>query len=132
MIQDFNEEAHGSLAHTYRPRIIKTEEENQRALQCVDELMAKENRTAEEDDLYELLVHLIHEFEEMEYPVESASPLSVLHQLMESHGMKQKDLEGVIGTKGVVSEIVNGKRGISKQQAKTLGELFHVSPGLFI
>jgi HTH-type transcriptional regulator / antitoxin HigA len=39
---------------------------------------------------------------------------------------------GIIGSKGVVSEVVNGKRSISKAQAKALGEFFNVSPLLFI
>jgi HTH-type transcriptional regulator / antitoxin HigA len=45
---------------------------------------------------------------------------------------KQVDLVGIIGSKGVVSEVVNGSRAISKAQAKKLGELFKVSPSLFI
>jgi HTH-type transcriptional regulator / antitoxin HigA len=51
---------------------------------------------------------------------------------MEARNIKQEELVGVIGSRGVVSEIVNGKRSISKAQAKVLGELFHVSPSLFI
>ena len=47
-------------------------------------------------------------------------------------GFKQSDLVGIIGSKGVISEIVNRKRAISKAQAKALGELFNVSPALFI
>ena len=56
----------------------------------------------------------------------------MLLHLMEARNMKQEELVGVIGSRGVVSEIVNGKRSISKAQAKTLGQLFHVSPSLFI
>ncbi|MDJ0688615.1 MAG: hypothetical protein QNJ41_08900 [Xenococcaceae cyanobacterium MO_188.B32] len=44
----------------------------------------------------------------------------------------QADLVGVIGSSGVVSEVVNGKRSISKAQAKALREYFKVSPSLFI
>jgi HTH-type transcriptional regulator / antitoxin HigA len=51
---------------------------------------------------------------------------------MEAQGLKQIDLVKVIGSKGGVSEIVNGKRAISKSQAKALGEFFNVSPALFI
>jgi HTH-type transcriptional regulator/antitoxin HigA len=39
---------------------------------------------------------------------------------------------GVIGSSGVVSEVVNGKRMISKTQAKALGQYFNLSPSLFI
>ena len=132
MIRDFNEEQYGSLLHTFRPRVIRTKEENERALAHVEKLMEKETRTPEEEALYELLIHLIHEFEEQEYPIENASPLSVLHHLMEARGIRQKDLEGIIKSKGVVSEMVNGKRSISKRQAKALGDFFGVSPALFI
>ena len=50
----------------------------------------------------------------------------------ESSGTRQIDLVGIIGSNGVVSEIVNGKRGISKAQAKALSEYFKVSSSLFI
>lgn len=50
----------------------------------------------------------------------------------ESSGTRQIDLVGIIGSSGVVSEIVNGKRGISKAQAKALSEYFKVSSSLFI
>jgi len=51
---------------------------------------------------------------------------------MEENGMRQTDLVGIIGSRGVVSEVVNGKRTISKSQAKSLGDFFHVDPSLFI
>ncbi|MGB5631730.1 MAG: hypothetical protein WBM44_06025 [Waterburya sp.] len=56
----------------------------------------------------------------------------MLLHLMESNGIKQENLVGVIGSRGVVSEVVNGKRSISKAQAKTLAEFFSVDVGLFI
>lgn len=52
--------------------------------------------------------------------------------LMEENKIKQADLVGKVGSSGVVSEIINGKRGISKAQAKALGKIFHVSPSVFI
>ncbi|RUR74856.1 type II toxin-antitoxin system HigA family antitoxin [Chlorogloeopsis fritschii PCC 9212] len=58
--------------------------------------------------------------------------MKFVEHLMEVRGIKQSDLVGIIGSKGVVSEIVNGKRGISKAQAKALAEFFHVSLELFI
>jgi HTH-type transcriptional regulator / antitoxin HigA len=56
----------------------------------------------------------------------------MLLHLMESHGLKQADLVGILGSSGVTYEVVNGKREISKAQAKALGECFQVDPGLFI
>jgi HTH-type transcriptional regulator/antitoxin HigA len=52
---------------------------------------------------------------------------------MESRGLKQVELGEAIGlSKGHISAIVNGKKEISKAQAKKLGEFFHVSPSAFI
>ena len=55
-----------------------------------------------------------------------------LKDSMEAGGIKQENLVGVIGSRGVVSEVVNGKRSISKAQAKALAEFFSVNVGLFI
>jgi HTH-type transcriptional regulator/antitoxin HigA len=46
--------------------------------------------------------------------------------------MKQADLVSKVGSSGVVSEIVHGKRSISKTEAKALAEIFRVSPAVFI
>lgn len=75
---------------------------------------------------------LIEQYETENYPLETAKPYEILQHLMESSGTKQADLVGIIGSSGVVSEVVNGKRNISKSQAKALGEYFKVSPSLFI
>jgi HTH-type transcriptional regulator/antitoxin HigA len=56
----------------------------------------------------------------------------MLQYLMEQRGLKQADLVPVIGSRAQVSDIVNGKRGISKAQAKKLAAFFHTSVELFI
>jgi len=50
---------------------------------------------------------------------------------MDEHGLKQKDLSE-IGSQGVVSELLSGKREINARQAKLLGQRFHVSPAVFL
>jgi len=45
---------------------------------------------------------------------------------MEEHGLRQRDLLDVFGSRGIASEVVSGKRAISKAQAKKLAEVFHV------
>ncbi len=64
--------------------------------------------------------------------MDNVKPHELLQHLMESSHTRKADLVGLISSRGVVSEVVNGKRAISKAQAKTLGEFFKVSPGLFI
>ena len=123
---------YSQLLVEYQPKVITTEAEYDQALETVEKLMANQQRTPEQTAILQLLVTLIEEFETKHYPIEPSSPHAMLEHLMDTRGIKQSDLVGIIGSKGVISEIVNRKRAISKAQAKALGELFNVSPALFI
>jgi HTH-type transcriptional regulator/antitoxin HigA len=119
------------------PRAISSEEENGRLLAIVDKLMSKgeESRSPEENALLELLVTLIEKFEAEHYQLEktsSSTPLSILKELMAARGAKPRDLWSVLGSKGLTSEILNGKRAISKRSSKALALFFHVQAELFI
>ncbi len=128
-----NTQVYGSLLEKYQPKAITSEAEYQRSLMVIDNLMAKgDELSPEESTLLETLAILVEAYEEVEFPIPISSPLNVLRHLMEVRSLKQSDLVKVIGSKGVVSEIVNGKRSISKSQARELGNFFNVSPALFI
>jgi HTH-type transcriptional regulator / antitoxin HigA len=119
------------------PKIIETEEEYEHFLAVAERLISKKNtRTPEETVLFRLLVKLIRDYEETAYSLEEWSqtaPHLLLQHLMEARGMKQVDLVGVLSpSRGLVSSIINGKRQISKNQAKKLGELFNISSSVFI
>jgi HTH-type transcriptional regulator / antitoxin HigA len=115
------------------PVIIETEEENTRMLAIVERLMKKgENLSAEEEKLLKLLIRLVQDFEERLYKPSEATPLEVLRHLMEARGVKQSQLWEVFGSKGIASEVLNGKRGISKTHARALANYFHVSADLFV
>ena len=129
-----NKAKYASLLAEILPRPIQSEAENDRALKVVDRLLAKGDAklTAEESVLLELLIQLIERFEEQHYALPEAPGHRILQTLMEQRGLKQKDLLPVFGSKGVASEVINGKRAISKEQAKKLGEYFKLSPAAFI
>lgn len=130
-----NRESYCDVITTYLPLPIRTEADNERALSQVECLMGQDSLTAAEGDLLDLLVQLIEHFEEAHYafpPEMQSTPLSMLQFLMESNDLKQVDLIGIIGSKGVVSEVINGKRGLSKKMAIALGERFNVDAGLFL
>jgi HTH-type transcriptional regulator / antitoxin HigA len=119
------------------PKIIETHEEYEQFLAVAERLISKKKiRTPEETVLFRLLVKLIRDYEEEIYSLKEWSqtaPHEFLQHLMEARGMKQVDLVGILSpSKGLVSSIVNGKRQISKTQAKKLGELFNISPSVFI
>ncbi|MBW4515495.1 MAG: transcriptional regulator [Timaviella obliquedivisa GSE-PSE-MK23-08B] len=132
MTLTFNPVTYSNLLAEVAPMVIETEAEYDRALAVAERLTFTKNRTPEERALHKLMVMLIKAYEVEHYPTEKSPPHEILQHIMESSGTRQSDLVGIIGSSGVVSEVVNGKRSISKAQAKTLGEYFKVLPSLFI
>jgi HTH-type transcriptional regulator / antitoxin HigA len=131
MIATIDQEYAQLLAAT-QPKAIETEAENEFYLAEVTKLMQLgEALSPAQERLLKLLVNLIESFESQHYQLKSATPLEILTELMGDRGLKQKDLLPVFGSQGVASEVLNGKRGISKAIAKALGEFFKVSPSLF-
>jgi HTH-type transcriptional regulator / antitoxin HigA len=119
------------------PKIIETQSEYEHFLSVAEKLIAKKQcRTIEETTLLQLLVKLIKDYEQKVYSLKEwseTSPHQMLQHLMEARDMKQQDLVGLISpSKGLISSIVNGKRQISKMQAKKLSEIFHVSADVFL
>jgi HTH-type transcriptional regulator/antitoxin HigA len=129
-----DEKKYSRLLAKTGPRVIESEQEHKHLLEQVRELMERdeEKLSTEEARLLDLLVGLIEQYEEKHYVVRSAKPHQVLAHLMEARGLTHKDVWRVLGSKGVASEVLNGKRSISKAQAKRLGAFFHVSADLFI
>ncbi len=123
---------YAELLAAIQPKAIETEEENEFFLAEVTKLMRLGDATSPaQEKLLKLLVNLIESFESQHYQLKSATPLEILTELVCDRGLKQKDLVPVFGSQGIASEVLNGKRGISKSQAKALGEFFKVSPTLF-
>lgn len=132
-VSPIDPQKYGKLLARVRPTLIRTEEENERMLTLVTQLMAKGNAlTPEEGELLRLVGKLVADFEEKFYHLDNASPHEVLRELMDARGLKQSDISRVLGSKVRASEVINGKRAISKAQAKVLAEFFNVSAELFI
>ena len=128
-----NPQKYGRLLTKTLPTIIKSEAENDRAILIVEKLITKGSKlTYEENALLELLGKLISDFEEKFYQPRNTTPQEILIELMNARGLKQTDLAEVFGSKSRVSEVLSGKRDISKSQIKSLADFFNVSAELFI
>ncbi len=128
-----NDKLYGQLLLETLPAIIETEAENRRMNAIADRLQSKTDRTPEETRLLKLIATLCMHFEEKFYDVtEGVTPEGHLADLMAERGLRQADLLPIFGSRSVVSEVLSGKRGITKKQAKALAEFFKVSPELFI
>jgi HTH-type transcriptional regulator / antitoxin HigA len=81
--------------------------------------------------LMETLGNLIEAYETQQIPEMEGDPLNALKALMEEHGVKQAELHE-IGSQGVVSEILSGKRQLNIRQIRALARRFNVSPAVFV
>ena len=90
--------------------------------------------TDEQHPLYTLLDTLgtlMHAYEERHHSMPECSGGDILRFLLDEHGLTQSDLPE-IGSQGVVSEILRGKRALNVRQIRALARRFHVSPSVFI
>lgn len=132
MTPTIDREVYRNLLAQYPPKVIETEAENEEMTEIAYRLSQRVEISREETALLDLLIVLIEKFENEAYPMPEVSPHEILLHLMDARDCKQEELVGVIGSRGVVSEVINGKRGISKAQAKSLSEYFGVGVELFI
>ena len=113
------------------PRVIRTEQENERYTHLLEEMERKLKLDEDEREFAELLTVLIEKFEDTHYQLRPSTPLEVIAELMDANGLRQKDLVDVFGTESIVSEVLNGKRELNKDHIKRLSVRFNVSPELF-
>jgi len=131
-ISGINEKKYGKLLAKTLPRVIANDEEFDRMVAQLEALSIPERQlSAEEDALATLLERLIADYDDR-FSLPEQPPHEMVKHLMEQRGLKQADLVSVLGSRAQVSDLVNGKRGISKAQAKKLAAYFGVSAELFI
>jgi HTH-type transcriptional regulator/antitoxin HigA len=111
---------------------IRSEAEYDQAVAVLNDLI-DEVGTDENHPLYGLLDTLgtlIQAYEDEHHPMPECSGVDALRYLMDEHNLRQSDLPEV-GSQGVVSEILNGKRELNARQIRLLAKRFNVSPAVF-
>jgi HTH-type transcriptional regulator/antitoxin HigA len=131
VLEPIDEPVYRELLAAALPRVIHTEAENERYVLALEALHDRGHLTLEEERLAELLTLLIEDFEGRHYQLKPAAPADVLRELMLANGLKQGDLADIFGTRSIASEVLSGKRDLSKKHIQKLSERFHVSPELF-
>ena len=130
----FDRRKYANLLSRALPVVIATEAEYDQTIAEINRLLRKGEAklSPEEDRLLDLLSTLAENWEEVQHPIPEAPGYRILKHYMQVRGLRQMDLQPILGSRGVTSEIVNGKRSITKEQAKRLGAFFGVSPAVFI
>ena len=124
---------YGALLEQKRPRAIRTDEEYDAAAGEVEEIRFREKASAEEREYAELLLLLLAAYDEGHPPFgKSATHAQVLAHVLDHRCLKQADLIPVVGSSAYVSQLMTGKRGISRNMAKRLGEYFRLDASVFL
>jgi HTH-type transcriptional regulator/antitoxin HigA len=114
------------------PRPIRTDAEHAHFAETRLALDERNDLSPEEEALAEMLTLLIEDYEEKHHPLPRVSPHESLKALMEERGLKHKDIWPVLGNKGAATEVLSGRRSVSKAQARRLAEFLHVPIDLFV
>lgn len=112
---------------------IRSEREYDKAVERLNALVdeAGDNPKDPRYRVIETLSVLIEAYDREHHSLPEASGIEVLRFLIEEHGLAQRDLPE-IGSQGVVSEVLRGRRRLNVRQIKALAERFGVDPGAFI
>ena len=130
----FDRRKYAALLSRALPMVITTEAEYDQTISEIHRLLRKgeAHLSPEEDRLLDLLSTLAENWEEAHHPIPPAPGYRILQHYMQIRGLRQTDLQPILGSRVVTAAIVNGKRSMTDEQAKQLGSLFGVSPAVFI
>lgn len=117
---------------TLKYKIIKSKAQYQEYCKTLEKIIASTSKTKFVKDEIELLSLLIEKYDDEHNTFENLDPIELLHSLMEDHNLKAKDLVEILDvSKGLISDILNYKKGLSKEIIRTLASHFKLNQEAF-
>lgn len=118
------------MSTTLKYTIIKNKTQYNEYCRVLEELVDSGNKRA--GDEIDLLTLLIEKWDDEHTTFQEVDPIRLLHSFIKDHNLKAKDLVVILGvSKGYVSDILNYKKGLSKEVIRTLASYFKVSQEAF-
>ncbi len=113
-------------------RPIRTEDDLERAIAMIDSLIDRDALNQDEQDYLDVLSDLVERYESEEHPIAPVSDAEMLGHLIEAKGVSQVEAARATGiAESTVSEVLAGKRALSRRHIARLARYFHVAPGVF-
>ncbi len=112
-------------------KVLKTEEDYNKASVRLMQIFHAQPNSVESDEL-DLLIVLVKDYDDKHYKLPELDALEVIKYKMQEMGIKAKDLEPIIGSKGHVSAILSGKREITLKMAQKLKNYFSIPAEVFL
>ena len=120
------------LVLQYPLRHIRSDEELDRAIVMVDSLIDRDDLAPGEQDYLDVLSDIIEVYETNEHPIAPVSDGAMLRHLLEAKGVSQADVSRETEiAESTISEVLAGKRSLSRGHIGKLSRFFNVKPGVF-
>ncbi|MDB5018696.1 MAG: helix-turn-helix protein [Mucilaginibacter sp.] len=110
---------------------MKTEAEYKQALERTIEVFHADENTPEREEL-DLLLLLVKDYEGRHFHIPAPDPIEVIKLKLEEKGLKHKDLEHIIGSKGYVSQVLSGKKELTLKMVKGLHRYLGISADILL
>jgi HTH-type transcriptional regulator / antitoxin HigA len=110
---------------------IRSEKDCEAAMAEVEILWGAKSGTPKGDRL-DVLATLIESWEGANYPMDPPDPIEAIKFRMEQQGLTRKDLEGIIGTRARIAEVLDRKRGLSIAMIRRLNTELHIPAEVLI
>jgi HTH-type transcriptional regulator/antitoxin HigA len=113
-------------------RPIRSDKELTAAIKVVDSLLDRKDIAPEEGDYLEVLGDLIESYESEAHPIAPVSDVAMLRHLIEAKGVSQTEVAKATGiADSTISDVLKGKRSLSRKHIGKLSRYFSVSPNVF-
>jgi HTH-type transcriptional regulator/antitoxin HigA len=120
------------VVHAFPLKPIRTDVELDEAIEMIDRLLDHGELAPGEGDFLAVLSDLVHRYENAHVEIPTVGGVAVLRYLMEQNGLTQADLTPQLGSKSTVSEVLSGKRELSKAHIRRLSERFGLPADVFL
>jgi HTH-type transcriptional regulator / antitoxin HigA len=122
------------LIREFPIRPIMSVKEHSAAQAILDRLVGRDDLSKGQLDYLAALVRFVEDYESERFALEmkQLTPIELLRYLMEQNDMNTSDLGYVLGSRGLASEVLSGKRGLSKTLIRKLAERFGLDPSIFL
>ena len=120
------------LLQQFPPRTIKDEEELDKTIAVIDDLLDRPSLSCEESDYLNVLGTLVFDYEQKTEPILDIYGVELLKVLIAERGLLQKDLVPIFKTESIVSDVITGKRQLTVRHIQELAQFFKLSPAVFL
>ncbi len=119
------------LVQQFPPVKIRTAAQAKSTESQIEEMLARPKLSDAEEAYVDLLSDLLADWEDATVEIPDIHGVDLVRALLEDRGLRQKELVGIFATESVASEVIAGRRELSRKHIEGLARVFKISPAAF-